>query len=418
MNRLQVFLLVSLIGASLSCSGCWNQREPENLAHIATMGADYDTESGLFIIYVELVNPIALGGGAGNGGGSSPASEETDLLLSARGKSFFEAIRNVEIKATRELFWAHAQLIIVSENMARHGIGPLLDFLSRERQSRLFSYIVFTSDDVRKLMEMQLPLEQTKGEGAVRQIKSILSARSVIPDYVLRDIFTLLSQPGVEAFVPRIQIGREHEKQDDDAQEQSGQPQQQGAQSKEQPRVLEVAGGAALRGDRLVGWLGQDATRGWLMAQGRVFRGTLMIPCPGDQCGGYLSVEIFRSSSKIEPVLEGGNPGVNISIQVFGRITDHSGGSHTLEGDRGIAHTINRRLAEVVRRDVALALEQAMALQTDIFGFGNLFYRKMPGEWMKLKDDWETHFTRLSVNLEIEAEVSHTGLVINPLQIQ
>ena len=399
-------MVAAILAFMLLCTGCWNRREPELLGIISTLGFDYDPESGFYELTVDVVNSALLGGGDPRGGGGGGRGQLPFQVFSARGRTFFEALRKMEAISSRELLWAHAEVFIVSERLARRSLAPVLDLLSRERQSRLFSYILITDEAVRRLMEIQLPLEQSTGGGLARQITSIELSHSVIPDYVLRDVFTILSRPGFEAFIPRIRMAPPEQWQG----QQQGQQQQQG-------QAVEIKGGATFRGERLAGWLGEGASRGWVLTQGRVFRGTIVIPCPDDGCDGHIAIEVFRSSSRIEPVIKDGKPSVKLQIKVLGRVQDHSV-RHPLSGDREIARDLNNRLATAIRHDVEAAIRQARRQRSDIFGFGNLFYRKMPREWEKLKDDWAEHFKEIEVEIEVNARVSRVGLVFDTVKTQ
>jgi spore germination protein KC len=46
---------------------------------------------------------------------------------------------------------------------------------------------------------------------------------------------------------------------------------------------------------------------------------------------------------------------------------------------------------------------------SDIFGFGNMIYRKDPKLWKKLREDWSETFSGLSVEVSSKIEIVTTS---------
>jgi spore germination protein KC len=71
----------------------------------------------------------------------------------------------------------------------------------------------------------------------------------------------------------------------------------------------------------------------------------------------------------------------------------------------------------VVRNDIEMSIKKNQHLKSDIFGFGNAFYRLKYQKWQEMKDDWEDIFTSLPVEVNIKANIERTGLInkgVNP----
>ena len=90
-------------------------------------------------------------------------------------------MRNLTKGISREFFWAHNRIFVLSEELARNGIYPVMDMVERERQLRTSGYVVVADGDVRKLMEAEFPLEETGARGLDRQIATIRYERSLFP---------------------------------------------------------------------------------------------------------------------------------------------------------------------------------------------------------------------------------------------
>jgi spore germination protein KC len=74
-------------------------------------------------------------------------------------------MRKLTEGVSREFFWAHNRISLLSEEVARKGIYPIMDMVERERQLRTSGHVVIVDGDVKKLMEAEFPLEETGARG-------------------------------------------------------------------------------------------------------------------------------------------------------------------------------------------------------------------------------------------------------------
>jgi spore germination protein KC len=404
-RRLKILILTLVILHIPINAGCWNRREPENLASILAIGLDYDDDSGQYEVLMEIVNHGAFSGGEG-GGGSSQGMQPSQVFA-ARGNTPFEALRRAETIVPRELFWAHTEVMVISETVARRGILPALDFLTRERQSRLIIFPLISSDQIRSILDAQGPLEVLFGQGLLTQIETIQRNDAVIPPVDLRILHMQLSQQGIDPFLPRARLVQ--------VQQQSGQQQAGGRNSTSPANMVELNGGAAFRGDRMAGWLNNQATRGWHWITGEAFRGLVTFPCPCEGEEHFISVDIYQSYCSIEPQMADGRPKVKLDIKVEGRLQDLTC-TDMIMNKENAGRILNNLLKEAVKEDVSASLGRARELGSDIFGFGRAFYRTIPRDWSSLKDNWEEHFRRLAVEVLVKATIRRTGMTVEQLK--
>lgn len=52
--------------------------------------------------------------------------------------------------------------------------------------------------------------------------------------------------------------------------------------------------------------------------------------------------------------------------------------------------------------------------RVDIFGFGDIFHRKYPEEWAKIKHNWNEIFSQADVEIEVKTNIIRTGLTNIP----
>lgn len=80
--------------------------------------------------------------------------------------------------------------------------------------------------------------------------------------------------------------------------------------------------------------------------------------------------------------------------------------------------SLERRVAEVVRKDIEMAIFKAQEHGADVFGFGNLIFRQDPALWQELKEKWPDIFSQLEFKVQVEASILQTGLIEHPVNIR
>lgn len=406
MNRktISALLLITLLFIT---SSCWNRRDPELLALVLATAFDYREEEDLYQIIVQIANPLVLGENGNNGGGNP--GEKPFWVLSAYGLTPFMAMRNLAEGSSRELFWAHNSVLLFSEEMARHGIQPVLDLFARERQLRLIALPAVVDGDIRKIMEAEYPLEEMGSVGLQRQMITVLFQRALFPTKPLREIYNELTQPGKEISIGRITLldnDGENEEENEDGE--NGDPEV----SPSPP--AHVGGAAIFRDDKMVGWIAKEEGPGGLYITGRAQRSTIVVESP-EEDGHRLSVELLFAHRTWQPVGEGEDVRIQLEILTEGRIQDYHG-EGGLEIESRVIHSIQNRVAENIKKKVKLAIDRSQELNADALGFGNLIYRKRPSLWEEIGPKWDQLFPELEVDIDVNVRIERAGQLSDPVK--
>lgn len=378
--------------------GCWDRREPENRAYVLAAGFSYDDQKDLYKITVQVANPMAAQGGEDGGAGKNQVPVS---VVSAKGHTPFEAAKNLTLYMTREPFFAHNKLVVFSQSLAERGIGPVMDYIMRDREMRLIAKpLVLVGDGITTLFRSQVPLEITPAEGLERQIVLSVIERAIFPGRSITEIATILPFPGREALIGRVMV---HKPEEEDLIGANGAVRS----------IIHLGGGAVFRGDKMQGWFEERATRGWFFIQGRVKRATLNLLCPTHD-KHPLSIEIHNVQTELKAIYEQGEPRVAVHIKAEGRIQNLTCSINILE-ENALTQSLNNRMAQVITNDIKTALEEAQRLKADVFGLGNLFFRQLPREWEMIKDDWDQLFLQLPLDIQVTANVRRAGLIREPI---
>lgn len=415
-RRLTIFLLIVMF--VLPSAACWDRREVEDFVIVNMVAFDLDPGSGMIRAIAQVANPLGAGGGRGGNGKGGGGAVPPFLVVEAAGHTVYQAVKNMETISTRYLLWSHLETLLFSEAMARSGIGPVLDYIQRERHTRLIVHPFVVQGDLRKLMEAAFPLEKLGGMALRKQHRLIAEDLALSPDDVekVRVVLTHLALPGKELVLPRVLVLPEDEEGDGAKGEEAKGGEANGEEAKGGAKnPVQITGAALFRGDKLAGFLNEEETAGYMWLTDNVSRTVIVLACPGDG-DNRLTVEILEASTQIKPVIEQDRVSFQVSIRSLAHIEDFA--CPDLPLDDAFINEMNRRLAAAIRRNIEKSLEKTQALGIDIYGLGKLLYRTSPREWQRLEAKWEEIFPEVAVDLEIKANIHRPGHIRQPARIR
>jgi len=404
-----IVLGLLLLGVMITQAACWDHREVEQLGIVMATGVE-SAAGGRVRIIMQNVNPTALGKGAGGGGGGGPmgAANKPYRNRSIEGDTISEAIRDASREAPRQLFFAHNQVIILSEELVRkRGLQEVVDFFQRDPHMRRTTWIIVGRGDLASLLDEPGQLETTPAQ----RIDSIIDQRDRTSEYAVQrigDFLELLESESTQPFtavvetIPNLAVPKDP---------------RHGmsiGQIPEPPEIIRLNGTAVFRRDKMVGWLSQYESRGLLWVRGEVKGGILEIPSP-DKETISIALEILRSKTKLQPEIRNGQIYITVSVR------EESNLEETLVPlDLTKPETIKKLeelQAEAIRKEIESALAKAQQeYGVDVFGFGEAVHRKYPGEWKEMKKMWPELFPGVQVQVQVETKIRRTGLVTKPVE--
>ncbi|MFW6006545.1 MAG: Ger(x)C family spore germination protein [Halanaerobiales bacterium] len=390
-----IFIVISLI----FLTGCWDRKEPENRALVTVGAYDYNPDTDMYQIITQIESPQSAQGGNGDGGGGG--DKPSFWKVSAWGDTPTDAISNIRKKVSRDLHYGHLNLLIISEEMAKtEGIVTVMDTLARSRQSRPIVQIAVAEGDVNKMLNQEFPIEISSGLGLLKQIQLTRRESGTAITQTGRKFLNRLSTPGIEPVAVNLALLEE----DIDA------------SKPDTPPFVQVKGLTAFYKDKFAGRLNDTEARGWNWISNQEARGVMEFTYPENK-NTVVSANTRRISCNIIPYIKNNNPEIKIELEVEGKI-DSITGLNQFKEKSGLTQSMENRLAEAVRNDIKKGINKAQSFKSDIFGFGNSFYRLKYDKWVEIEKEWPEIFATLPVNIEVKASIKRSGLVNKGLEIK
>lgn len=363
------------------------------------LGAGVDrTPDNKVQLTLQLARPAAFASGAEVGGGAAEKQNIT-WVVSETGDTIFEAERNLALKVSRRIYWAHDIILVLGEEAAKSGVRNYLNFFIRDPMPRETTWVLVTRGEAKKLLESHSELEKTSAQSIGSLVRNRAGLAVMVMDFAMA-----LASRGTNPALPLVELQK------------LGEPQGPGMEEKVQHEEVSITGTGVFEDEYLVGWLDTHETRSLLWLRGELNKGVITVPSPG-RPDKMLSVNIVWARTRVEPEYDGENISFNVTMSFEGELLEQQSTENLSTLDE--VEKVEMAAAESIIERCSATLKKAQGeYGTDIFNFGESFHRKYKKDWKELKYNWNDAFANAQVNITVEAHLRRTGLLTRPAAVK
>lgn len=393
-------------------TGCWNKLEIEEAAYVLAIGVDKGEEMP-YSITVTIARPDKLAGKTGGGGGEG---ERPVVLSTVEAPSLAGAVSMLNGYIGRQVNLHHTKAIFVHEAVAREGRLQILDELVRFRQTRQTIFFVVTREKAAEfLQEMDSKLDNNPMR-YIEQLTANYRRNAMLP-----------AESQVNAFISRLDVAYaqpfsyyaalvDEEEKDENAYKST--PVEAGFKAGELPRKggsnVEMIGGAAFRGPRMVGVLTGDEVRRLLVLQDH-FRVALCAFKDPKEPEKYVSVQVSRSRPlQIQADLSGPHPRFRGRISLEAEILGIQSGIDYSEAE--LHDLLERSIARQVEEPMRELIKKTQDWRADIVGFGKHVVGLFPTVEAWEAYNWPERFPDAEFDIDVDVRLRRFGLTLSPVE--
>ena len=396
-----LFFLV-ILGNTLLLSGCWSKKELTDLAIVAAFGIDKN-EEGRYVGTMQIINPGNVATGMQGGGGSQgpPVS-----IVTGTGNSIVEISRRTSRKLSRRLYYAHTNLVVISEDLAKEeSISSILDPLERDAQFRSTAIIVIAQGSkASDIVKVLTAIDKIPSNKVIKTLKFTEKTWGENITVNMQDAIKTLVSPGKELVVSGFRV--------------SGDVDKGGKMENTQethPSSLLYAGSLAIfKTGKLTQWIDGETARGSVILLDKLNASAFGVKWEGKD--DAILYELIRQKTNVMVKMEKGKPHVSIEVQAEGNIGEVSVPIDLTNPD--VLLKIEKEIEKEIKKEISMAIKQAKKNKSDIFGFGDALHRSNPEAWKKMKSEWaDVYFPGVKTNIVVDAFIRRTGLRNTPHQV-
>jgi len=387
--KLKIFLIFLLC---FFTSGCWNYNELNELAIVTGIGIDKH-ENG-YKVSLMISNSRSTQS-------SSREGEAQTTVFTGTGKTFTEALSNIDVKTPRNLYLGHLEVVLVDEEIAKDNINIVLENLMRNPETAKKYYIAIARDNKsEEILKGLSPLESFPSQNISLNIQNSSQSEGISTEMVLSEFIKTILKQGVNSIAPSISIQGEENKIDN----------QESLKETEPKAMLKARSIGLFKDFKLVTWTTEKESQGINIINNKTER--LYVTTELDK---NKKVVVLLDSTKCKSDININDLNINLNINVKGAIVE-TDTDLDLENPKTI-EKINKSTEKEIKNLVFDGINLAQKYKTDIFGFGNMIYRKDFKYWYKVKKEWDdNYFPKINFKVKVNANIESKGALENTIK--
>ncbi len=374
-------------------TGCWSRKELNEIAIVTAIGID-KTEDG-YLVSVQIVNPGEIAG--------KTATGRTEVIKFIKtGDTLFEAMRRLSADVPRILYFAHLREVVFGEELAKEGIGKVLDTLSRHHEMRSdFFLTVAKGSKAYDILNVQTALEKNPAIKLSNALETSSKRWAPTKTVTIDEFITSIVSKGKEPVLTGVYV--------------YGNPESGSAFTNVQnvsPKTgLKIDSIGVFKSDKLIGWLDEEESKGFNYITDNIKATAVTVPCED----GKITISTSRSKTKVKGKMENGKPKISIHVTTEGDV-----GEVECKFDLSTPEKIkqlNEKYKNVIKGKIEAAINKLQKdYQSDVFGFGEAIHRADPKAWKRLQQNWNQEFVNMEVSVNVKANIRRLGTITDSFQ--
>lgn len=380
-----IILFVISILMITSMSGCWDKIEIDQRGFVNAIGVDRikeqkQSENELippkkFLASYAITNLAAYYTGEGN----------KSLVLSGSGSSIAEVSEQLTTISGRTIFYGHAKVLILSEDVVKDpdGFKEIVDGLERIPALGRRVNVLVSTGEAKRIIEVQ---PEAIGLTGV-YINTLINAKgrsSRFNPVTINELASSLHEFD-NVILPRINLIKKEEGKED----------------------IEISGCSVIKNYTHIGWLDEINTRAMMIINNKakteeisVFYKDIPIP-----------YSVYNSKAKKRFVDDNKNE-IVIDVKMEGTLSQYKIDTEDSLFDSNIIKEIEKVLNKAVEEQLKETVYKFQnEFEVDAIGIGSYISKNDPDTWEKLKGNWDEEFKNIKVSFNVDCKIRRIGMV-------
>lgn len=357
-------------------SGCWDSVELDE--SIMVVGIGLSKKDNKYDIVIEALAPSAISP-------TETAIEGRSIILKGTSETLFDAARDVIKTAKRRLFFTHAEVwVIHNELAAEEDMLQFLDILRREQMLRLNSFLFVTDKDPEEILTTHSTFSNIISEELISGLEYVRYT-SDYPSVKARDYFKMLLSPLRNGYLPFITTVEQNNE-----------------------ILSQFIGSAIFKDGQMVGQLDEHESFGLLWLNNEIQGGNITVTINDEKA----SFKLIRGDTDIHTQLTEDQLTVDINVSAEGTLADQNLYVESInEWIKDFSQLISEQIADDINRSLQKLQKE---FRTDATYIGINVYRKQPHLFNKVKEDWDDIFAEANIQVNVDTKVINKGLIEQP----
>lgn len=378
----------------LCICGCWNYKELNEYSIVTGIAIDKSDEG---YKVSTLISNVPKGG---NGSDSSSSNSEI-VVYEGKGKSITEALKDIGLISPKELYLNSFYILVISEDVAKEGIGNALDFFLKYSSSRNnFNVIITKQCSAKDALKIMTSITKFPSQSIADNLRTTSELQGAIKTVSFDDLISTIIKKGIDPTISTITIIGNVEEGFTKGNLESSEPK----------AYVKLDNLAIFKDDKLIDFATHEESIGINILSNDINEMYFDI----DYNNGLVIIDTisFKSSLKVNIIND--SPVVDIILSGQARVIETEG-NIDLESDR-VIEEIQKKSNEKIIMFVKEAIEVSKKDKADVLGIGKEIYENHPKYYEKIKNNLDYIYEKTQFNIESNLILNNKVSVKNSLE--
>lgn len=391
-----VLRLMLALQFTVLLSGCWERKELNEVAFVLGIGID-KAETG-YTVSMQVVIPSAISSQASGGGGSNGVPV---VVYKFTVPTFYDAQRKLNLDSSRTSYLGHIRVLVIGEELARSGVGEILDVFKRSREPRMDFYVMVARDTTASdVLNVLTPMDKLPANKLFSSLDNSYKNSAKTVAVTLDDFIENLLSQGDNPVLTGVEVMGDPKEGEDKSNVERTMPKAR----------LEYHTVAVFKKDKLIGWLNERETIGYNYINDKVTSHSGSI---AGEDGKPIIIEALQASTKRKVKIIDGEPHIYLSVKTLCNIEEVQS-AENLESESTIKRLEKETEKRIIERMQNTVEQVNNRFNVDIMGFGQSIYHANPKAWAKLQQKkGDDYLKSLPIHYSASVVINRVGLTDN-----
>ena len=374
-------IIISLI---IICTGCFNYSELNDYAIIT--GMSIDKSDNEYEVSMLISN--------------SPKSNKknyTTVVYSGKGKTIYEAVKQIGLISPKELYIGHLSILIISDEVAKEGITSSIEFLLQEPRSKKNFYVALSKDNKAKdVLSITSPLTDFPSQNLATNLKATTNLQGSVSAIDFNTLLYKLINKGVDLALNGFTIKGDIKDGVKESNMETNKP----------SSYIKLTNQAIFKGDKLITWSNKDESRGINIINDKIHEMYIKVKCDD----GYIVVDTNTLETKKNVDKKNS---VKLNTKGKASISEITCNINLAKSSniKKIEKKVNNKIKDLELKAIKLSKNYS----TDIFGIGLMYYQDYPHNYNKIKD-YDKFYKNIKFKTNVDIKINTSGSIKQTLK--
>lgn len=367
--------------------GCADYKELNGIA--ITTGLAIDYEDGKYKVSALIAN-------SQKAQESNKEGESGAIVYDGKGKTISDALKQIDTKIPKQLYYGHLAVVVVSSDIAKKGLNNVSDYLFRNPETTKRFYLTMTRKDEKAadVLKILSPLEQFPSQNIKLNIENADKRSAISIGMTYSNFIEDYLKKGVEPYLPTVEIYGNVKKGSSS----------KALESSDTKAIVGLKGIALFKGTEFISYTTENESRGINLANSSINEMIVSTKCDNK----YMVTAISNLKVNKKVKFKNGNPKYSIKVKAQGDVQEINCDINLYEEDN--LNKIDKKIEKQLENFIKDGIKKAQKEEVDVFGFGNLVYKKN-AKYFNDIDDWNKEFSNIDIDVDVKIKLKTKGAI-------